>query len=797
MRVPDVDGGADFEVTMVDAIPVLVFRSQGVAEIAWADFHALDLEAMPAAHAPSRPAPEDAQGAPQNRWLNLKDALLVTNEEPLAQLLTGLHLESAGLDELRLVPGFDAFEIIGRIAASGRHAPFSIRLEIRTSPRNPRHLEIDLSNVRLFGFVDIAAPRVGVMLARCLAREIAAVSPAHVLARGGCVEVDLLEVALAQFLVARGWRLPRLRMTQLVALDWVANRLQLHFSSASLARAGHPTIREEAAAAALLPEAELTEESCRRRYVEVPSDRQAYLQWLSFRVAARTMDSMQMARDAVASDPTEMLPLLLAAIAASEVGAATEAAGYFVQAARIAEAAGEIHDAGLAHQAAARQLPGAVPEAEIASEGSSELTSVREQAAARPSDDDPEFASAVPADPVPTARQSAVSEALRLTSALHSLPPTAFEESLEIQERLATIHLQLGDWTTAEGYVQSVLRRDPARISVLEQRLVIAQQLRRHEDAAGVWARLARLYPSSGQRAQALFAEAEIRRELLGDDAGAHDAYLRSLDLDPTFVPVARQLLAWFWRAAAFAEVASIGEDLARAPAAMAELDVKERVRLAAAAVLAGFAATPVADAGALDSLPFRAEAARAVLLEVAVARLASPISDLLPVVNRLLTWERAAGNAVTASALAHELRERLELDLAEPGAARALGALYDAEKDLVRARVCYAFAVFLEPADGASVRLVELAAEREADPAVDDTAPRLAADAPLSSLEDALADDSMWQDRSAGVSAKLSDRERRAAWLRTPRIAALFEALTSSVAAVKSAMPAGPPAAP
>ena len=147
------------------------------------------------------------------------------------------------------------------------------------------------------------------------------------------------------------------------------------------------------------------------------------------------------------------------------------------------------------------------------------------------------------------------------------MPSDASGELLDIRQRLGAMYAELGEWESARHYLELVLAQDPARAPALELLLEAYDHLEMPAEAAKVCARLARLYFEPSRRAAALYRQAEILREQLGNPAAALDAYLRSSDLDPRFVPARLRLVDHFWNVGDLDVVAELAERPQRRPA--------------------------------------------------------------------------------------------------------------------------------------------------------------------------------------------------------------------------------------
>src|SRR6185503_8305983 len=209
------------------------------------------------------------------------------------------------------------------------------------------------------------------------------------------------------------------------------------------------------------------------------------------------------------------------------------------------------------------------------------------------------------------ARGELPAAAQRMEEVLQLLPADAAGPLLATHERLAEIYLGLEDWGAARYYYDLVLAQEPGRIPALEQLVSVHERLGLHAEAAELCGRLARLYGERHRRAEALFHRGEILRLRLGDREGAFDAYAKSSDLDPNFVPAALRLVGAYWERGEIADAADVAEDLRRAgPLPLPPAELALRIRLGMAVALARrdpARALAVADLGAA---PWDADAA-------------------------------------------------------------------------------------------------------------------------------------------------------------------------------------------
>jgi tetratricopeptide (TPR) repeat protein len=129
--------------------------------------------------------------------------------------------------------------------------------------------------------------------------------------------------------------------------------------------------------------------------------------------------------------------------------------------------------------------------------------------------------------------------------------------------RLAELCERVGDVDAAIEYAELVISEEPGSQPALEALVRLYEQRGDHDSAARTLRRLIGLVPTPQQRAALLHHLGELYRVHLGDLDQAADAYLKSIDLDPTNVPTLRRLLAHYWREADLSELLEIALALA------------------------------------------------------------------------------------------------------------------------------------------------------------------------------------------------------------------------------------------
>ncbi|HXT96290.1 MAG TPA: tetratricopeptide repeat protein [Polyangia bacterium] len=297
------------------------------------------------------------------------------------------------------------------------------------------------------------------------------------------------------------------------------------------------------------------------------------------------------------------------------------------------------------------------------------------------------------------ARGDTATAALRLEELLRLLPAGASADLVDLRHRLGAVYAETGEWNGARYYLELVVDQEPSRLPALELLAQTYQKLSLHREAAETCGRLARLYPDPSHRAAVLYRQAEIRRTHLEDEAGAIDAYLRSSDADPHFVPARLRLVDHFWAEGDLDVVADLAGDLAAVPLST-EGDADLMARLAIA--LAG-PRSAVPARFALGDHPDLLDAAVRVLAQ-AGERAATCGSDTIdPLLTRARFWAGPEGEAGLVSALV----ELVQADPARSGPVLVLGGLAARMRRLPLARAAYSLAAFVHP-EGLANKLLD-----------------------------------------------------------------------------------------
>ena len=279
----------------------------------------------------------------------------------------------------------------------------------------------------------------------------------------------------------------------------------------------------------------------------------------------------------------------------------------------------------------------------------------------------------------------------RLEEVLRLMPSDTSNDLLEIRQRLGAMHSEQGDWESARHYLELVVTQDPARAPALELLLEAYDHLEMPAEAAKVCARLARLYFEPSRRAAALYRQAEILRDQLGNPAAALDAYLRSSDLDPRFVPSRLRLVDHFWNVGDLDVVAELANDLMAIPLSPdSDPDLIARLAIATT-TLRGGAQSHFPFTDALGQAGVRALIESAAHQEQIENRSIEALDSML---TRARIWAGADGEATLYATMIDMVRE----DPGQPGAAAALGRFAETGGRLALATAAYGIAAFVVP---------------------------------------------------------------------------------------------------
>jgi tetratricopeptide (TPR) repeat protein len=304
------------------------------------------------------------------------------------------------------------------------------------------------------------------------------------------------------------------------------------------------------------------------------------------------------------------------------------------------------------------------------------------------------------------ARGDTATAALRLEELLRLLPAGSSGDLVDLRHRLGAIYAETSEWNGARYYLELVIDQEPNRLAALELLAQTYQKLGLHLEAAETCGRLARLYPDPDHRAAVLYRQAEIRRTQLGDEAGALDAYLRSSDADPRFVPSRLRLVDHFWAEGDLDVVADLASDLAATPLSPGtDADLVARLGIAVAGPRSE---TP--PGFSLAAHPALAEAAVRVLALAGDRAAARGVDSIDPMITHARFWAGAEGERTLVALLT----DLVLADPARPGPALVLGGLAARTRRLALARAAYSLPAFVQP-EGLATKLLDALPAAEA----------------------------------------------------------------------------------
>jgi tetratricopeptide (TPR) repeat protein len=318
------------------------------------------------------------------------------------------------------------------------------------------------------------------------------------------------------------------------------------------------------------------------------------------------------------------------------------------------------------------------------------------------------------------ARGDFAEAALHLQEVVRLLPKESVEGLTLARQRLGQVYLGLGDLPAARQNLELALASDPDRASTLELTITTYQRLGLHKEAAATCERLSRILGDPARKAEVLFRKGEILRATLADTEGAHDAYLRASDLDPSFAPTLARLVSYHWAKGELANLADVGADLVHA-APVPKVDQEDMGLLVAMAALLARNDEALAETALESPLlgsPLRPDLA-AIRLGELIARVDRGAMHSLDAAMKCVLASVPPDFEVELRGAA--LRGVLN-DPGDAGQAMVLARILDRRGQVSLARAAYSLAHFIDPGIGADGRLAELGEE---------TAPRAEAFAP------------------------------------------------------------------
>jgi tetratricopeptide (TPR) repeat protein len=287
-----------------------------------------------------------------------------------------------------------------------------------------------------------------------------------------------------------------------------------------------------------------------------------------------------------------------------------------------------------------------------------------------------------------------------LGEVLALLPIDAVDRTKQAREGLGRAYLALGQAEAAREHLQIVLSEEPDRLTAIEVSARAEEVLGEHRKAAELWSRLARLYPEPLRRAEALYRQGEAFR-MVGDDAAANDAYLRSADMDPGLAPTMVRLVGYYWARGDLAGVAGAGAELAATDAGRAALADEDVALMIALGAAAGTADDDLAEKVLPRPLPHQDLVLRRVC---DLARsLGTNVAQRFDKGFALLARHAPEG---FADVFRENLRARLHQDPGDRGALSAYGRLCENARCLASARAAYSLLGFLAPEDPFAARI-------------------------------------------------------------------------------------------
>jgi tetratricopeptide (TPR) repeat protein len=323
-----------------------------------------NLESMEVTFPALRSGPDGAAPPPERAPLRrgrLRTAVITVDEPRLAAALAPDTLAAFGIVDLRVRLGDGSVVLTARATRGGRQADFTARAVVR--PASGRRARLEIDDVRLYGFLPVAAPLLGGALVAASAAgggRIGAATPHWT------VEIDALDLALYEIFAASGFRLPDVSGARLGAVAISPAGITLAWSGRPAAEAADITTtgapRPLAEADGLLAVGETTKalDAYRAASGVSPEAKRRVLEILVSRSdaladAEREAQETTKPLDDAAGEPLAVVAALTRAAVASERGDAVGAARAYAAVASAADARGELDDARLARLAAARE----------------------------------------------------------------------------------------------------------------------------------------------------------------------------------------------------------------------------------------------------------------------------------------------------------------------------------------------------------------------------------------------------------------------------------------------------------
>ncbi|HVR61893.1 MAG TPA: tetratricopeptide repeat protein [Polyangia bacterium] len=306
-------------------------------------------------------------GRLRNRRGRFRGATLAIQPGPIGVHVASRDLAAAGLsDVLVSVDATGAWRLGARARLGGCAAGVTARIAVRR--QGQRRLRVAVEDVHLFGFLPVPAPLLaGALLAAVLPPGFDGRPAAELGARTTVrwsADIDLLDLALLETLVAGGWRLPDCSTAALETIASSTERLVLVFGDAAPSAAAESERETEGAAKLIEADGLLGRGdhpgalACLR---QAPGETVGPT---AARIAERTLQLLlagaatlaeadALATRMLAGDPASLPALLAQAVVAAERADARRAAERYLAAAEIADRLGHLPDAAFARAAAA------------------------------------------------------------------------------------------------------------------------------------------------------------------------------------------------------------------------------------------------------------------------------------------------------------------------------------------------------------------------------------------------------------------------------------------------------------
>jgi Tfp pilus assembly protein PilF len=245
------------QLPVLPALPLVIQIEGGQAQLTLSAFHLASIgkvESLSMA-VPNLRFPFDLSsgaGRFSNRRCQLSSVTLSVGVSDIVTLLARAPLASIGIERPIVEMGVDGFTLQARVEVGSHSAELTAAGYFRLS--NPRQLRVAFYDLRLHGFLPLAAPQLVTALLRALCGNVIdpivgsepRVGPGKAAFLQGPTEVVLepLELALLDLFPPRGWRMPGRGSLRVEPMGHGGDRLLLHFGSSGSA-AGDEEIEDD------------------------------------------------------------------------------------------------------------------------------------------------------------------------------------------------------------------------------------------------------------------------------------------------------------------------------------------------------------------------------------------------------------------------------------------------------------------------------------------------------------------------------------------------------------------------